>query len=467
MGLRHILIILSLLAFLSASAGGFLYYSALHQAAFQEAERHAIAKAELIQKSITSLLSEHQNSVVTLAGMPSVREALITDTPEALSQANITLDHFAATLGVDVCYLMNRQGITIASSNREAPDSFVGKSFEFRPYFHQAFSGTHGSYLALGITSGKRGVYQSYPVYSSHEDQPTGVAVIKSSIERIEAESGLPAEDIVLITDPAGVIFISNRPEWLLQLAWQMTPAQLAQISASRQFGPGPWRWVGLKNTAEGKVADVKGNDHLIHRARIDRFPGWHILYLRNTRMIAQTVSGPLLRIARPAALLLSILIGLAVLVLYNKANQEILRRRNAEGALRQSETRYRSLYHHTPAMLHSIDVQGNLLSVSDFWVETMGYSREEVLGRPVTDFFTTESKQYAETTGIPQFLNYGTLKDIPYQMPKKNGETIDVLLSAIAERDGQGHSSALWRFASMSPNATAPRPICALPKRN
>jgi PAS domain S-box-containing protein len=440
MGLRHILIILSLLAFLSASAGGFLYYSALRQAAFQEAERQTVANAELIHKSIASLLSAHHNTVVTLAGMPSMREALISHSPKALQRANATLDHFASTLQVDVCYLMNRLGVTIASSNRNHPDSFVGQNFSFRPYFSHALTGTHGSYLAVGVTSGKRGVYQSYPVYSLDQGQrPIGVAVIKASIEKSELELGLPADDIVLITDSAGVIFISNRPEWLLQLAWQPAPGQLAQIRESRQFGSGPWHWIGLRKISEGQVTDTQGHHYLFHRTKIDRFPGWHVLYLRDTRVIAQTIFGPLLRVAKPAALLLSILIGMAVLVLYHKASQEIVRRRNAELALRQSEMRYRSLYHHTPAMLHSIDVQGNLLSVSDFWVETMGYSREEVLGRPLTDFLTSESKQYAETIGIPQFFESGYVKDIPYGIIKKSGETMDVLLSAVADRNDQG----------------------------
>jgi C4-dicarboxylate-specific signal transduction histidine kinase len=132
MGLRRILIILSLLAFLSASSGGFLYYSALRQAAFQEAERQAISKAELINQTVASLLSEHHHTVITLAGMSFIQEALLVDTPEALYRANVTLDHFASSLGVDVCYLMDRNGTTIASSNRRDPDSFVGQNFAFR-----------------------------------------------------------------------------------------------------------------------------------------------------------------------------------------------------------------------------------------------------------------------------------------------------------------------------------------------
>ena len=356
MGLRHILMVLSLLAFLSASAGGVLYYSALRQAAFTEAEHQAAARTELLKKSLTSFLSEHHNTVVTLAGMPGLQEALLVDTPDALYRGNVILDHFAATLDVDVCYLMTPSGITIASSNRKDPDSFIGKDFSFRPYFQQALKGAHGNYLALGVTSGKRGVYHSYPVYSDPEERPVGVAVIKSSIERSERELGLPADDIVLVTNAIGVIFIANRPEWLFQLAWKPTPDQMNRLERTRQFGSGPWRWVGLTVTDNDHVTDVEGRRYLLRRSEIDRFPGWQILYLRNTQLIARALSGPLMSVVRPVAVLLSVLIGLSVLVLYRKASREILRRRNAEQALRHSETRYRALYHHTPAMLHSID---------------------------------------------------------------------------------------------------------------
>jgi PAS domain S-box-containing protein len=127
------------------------------------------------------------------------------------------------------------------------------------------------------------------------------------------------------------------------------------------------------------------------------------------------------------------------VLVLYKKASREIFHRRAAEQALRQSETRYRSLYHHTPAMLHSIDPRGNLLSVSDYWVENLGYGRDEVIGKPLTDFLTPASRKYAQEEIFPQFFQTGYCKDISYQFVKKDGQVIDVLLSGIADRDASG----------------------------
>jgi C4-dicarboxylate-specific signal transduction histidine kinase len=202
MGLRHILMVLSLLAFLSALAGGALYYASLRQAAEKEAVRQAAANTELIQKSLNSFLAEHQKPASTLASIPALQRALIGKSSQSIYEANVVLDRFKTTLDADVCYLLNQKGTTIASSNRMDPDSFVGRNFSFRPYFKQAVSGVAGAYLALGTASLKRGVYHSYPVFDDPDAPPVGIAVIKSSIEKTEKRLGLPKEDIVLVTDP-------------------------------------------------------------------------------------------------------------------------------------------------------------------------------------------------------------------------------------------------------------------------
>lgn len=113
--------------------------------------------------------------------------------------------------------------------------------------------------------------------------------------------------------------------------------------------------------------------------------------------------------------------------------------RKQAEEALRRSEERYRRLYNETPVMLHSIDQETRLLSVSNYWLESLGYRRDEVLGRTSTDFHTEASRCYAEEVVFPEFFRTGMCKDVPYQLVKKNGEIMEVLLSATAERDDQG----------------------------
>jgi PAS domain S-box-containing protein len=334
---------------------------------------------------------------------------------------------------------MDRRGDTIASSNRLAADSFVGENFGFRPYFQQAVQGQPATYLALGTTSGRRGAYYSHPIVVADRPEAVGVVVIKASVEPIEQELVSANDELVLVTDPHGVVFISNRREWLYQSVQELSDDRRDRIARSLQFGEGPWNWIGIRMEGEKHAVDRHGLGYLTHRAELDHYPGWQVIHLRSLAAISRTVSDPLIRITGPFILALCILIGASVILLYRKASVDIWRRQAAEQALRESEERYRSLYHHTPAMLHSIDTNGRLVSVSDYWIEILGYERREVIGRKLTDFFTEPSRCYAEETVIPEFFKSGFCKDIPYQFIKKNGEVVDVLLSAITDQPAAG----------------------------
>ena len=98
-----------------------------------------------------------------------------------------------------------------------------------------------------------------------------------------------------------------------------------------------------------------------------------------------------------------------------------------------------RSLYEATPAMLHSIDAQGRVLSVSDLWLAKLGYSREAVLGRPSTDFLSPASQAYARDVVLPAFFASGRCDAVVYQLITHSGALLDVLLSATLERDSNG----------------------------
>jgi len=438
MKLRLILRLLSLLAFISACAAGYLYYHFLNEYAFQEAQRNALNSLQTTKKNLSAFFSENTKPVRVLAGMRPLVDALISPDPASINVANNVLDLFRKTLDVDVCYLMNSRGETIASSNRKAADSFVGMNFAFRPYFQRAMQGLPASYLALGTTSRKRGAYYSYPLYAGKSDTPLGIAVIKASIFFVESELTPLPGSIQLVVNPDGVIFISSRPQWLYQLLWRLDADELEQLRRSRQFGSGPWHWSGIHRAGEHYVADATGKRYLFHEIDVDNYPGWKIVHLYDMAAVSKLVSEPLNRIIRPIIVILCMLLGGSIFFLYRHASQELTRRRTVERALRISERRYRSLYHNTPAMLHSIDRNGILLSVSNFWTEALGYTREEVIGKKLTTFFSSDSRKIAEERVIPDFFEKGFVKDVPYRFVKKNGDTIEVLLSAITDMDEQ-----------------------------
>ncbi len=438
MKLRSILRVLSLLAFISACAAGYLYYSFLREYAFQEAERIALEKLQTTKKNLSAFFSENTKPVRVLAGMVPLVDVLVQPDPQTLNAANALLDLFKKTLDVEVCYLMDSHGSTIASSNRNDPDSFVGMNFSFRPYFQDAIQGMPASYLALGTTSRKRGAYYSYPVYRKNVDTPLGIAVIKASIFFVEKELTPEASSIQLVVDPQGVIFISSRPEWLYQLLWPLSPEDTRHLRQTRQFGSGPWHWTGLRQEGNTHVFDASGKTYLFHQIAIDDYPGWKIVHLYDLKAASKLFSKPLLKVLRPVIIILCLLLGASIFFLYRQASLEISRRRTVEQALRKSEERYRALYHNTPAMLHSIDKNGFIVSVSNYWSEALGYKREEVIGKKLTDYLSPDSRKYAEETIIPTFFKKGFIKDVPYQFIKKTGAMIEVLLSAITDHDEQ-----------------------------
>jgi diguanylate cyclase (GGDEF)-like protein/PAS domain S-box-containing protein len=92
-----------------------------------------------------------------------------------------------------------------------------------------------------------------------------------------------------------------------------------------------------------------------------------------------------------------------------------------------------------TPAMLHSIDAEGRLISVSDAWLAKLGYTREEVIGRRSSEFLTPASREHAVKNVLPEFFRTGRCDNVQYQMVCKDGGVIDVLLSAVLDGDPSG----------------------------
>ena len=64
---------------------------------------------------------------------------------------------------------------------------------------------------------------------------------------------------------------------------------------------------------------------------------------------------------------------------------RDISKRKRAEGALRESEARYRSIFDNAADGIVVRDIAGNVLDLNDAYCRMMGYTREELLGSNVT----------------------------------------------------------------------------------
>ncbi|PKL89540.1 MAG: hypothetical protein CVV23_04820 [Ignavibacteriae bacterium HGW-Ignavibacteriae-2] len=93
---------------------------------------------------------------------------------------------------------------------------------------------------------------------------------------------------------------------------------------------------------------------------------------------------------------------------------------------LRESEKRFRLLYENAPLAYQSLDINGVILDVNPKWVNTMGYSSEEAIGKPFYYFISPESK----ITVGDKFLDFnssGKLESMEIELTKKDGSAIIV----------------------------------------
>ena len=102
-------------------------------------------------------------------------------------------------------------------------------------------------------------------------------------------------------------------------------------------------------------------------------------------------------------------------------------------------ESQLQQLFNIIPVMMHSISKEGRIIYVTDYWLEKMGYTREEVIGKEVFELFTASSRKYAKEYVLPNFLKKGFSKNIEYEWVKKNGKIFSSLLTAVALYDDNG----------------------------
>jgi PAS domain S-box-containing protein len=120
----------------------------------------------------------------------------------------------------------------------------------------------------------------------------------------------------------------------------------------------------------------------------------------------------------------------------------DITARKKTEEELQRSEERFRNLCRQAPVMLMWFDPDGRIRDVSDHWLQTTGYARAEVIGTDGWDFITPDSaERLREAIEQNQLRNEVVIKNLPLRALKKDGSTIDLLATSVAEVDELGAS--------------------------
>lgn len=231
----------------------------------------------------------------------------------------------AMSLGVFDVYLMDIGGTTIAASSYRKERSFVGRSFDYRPYFVQAVEGGLGRYFAMCTTSGERGYFFAAPVMDNR--RILGVIAIKFNVKPFEEAWSGGASDII-VTDLSDIIFMSKREDWHFRTLTPLRGEVFNLIAETRQYPLDRLLRLDVERTAINssfELISIDGADFVLSAQTLPDV-GWKVLHL--------IPAGP----ARTQAVFVFSLAGLLILLTVLSAAIVLQRRHRTRERMEEQE---------------------------------------------------------------------------------------------------------------------------------
>lgn len=110
---------------------------------------------------------------------------------------------------------------------------------------------------------------------------------------------------------------------------------------------------------------------------------------------------------------------------------QDITDRKQVETALRESEVRFRSIFDHAPVAIGiGALADGRLFEVNAFWLQLLGFERDEVIGRTTSELglYVDENERASIVTAI---TDHGRIVNADIRLRNKSGAILNVMFSA------------------------------------
>jgi len=116
---------------------------------------------------------------------------------------------------------------------------------------------------------------------------------------------------------------------------------------------------------------------------------------------------------------------------------------RRANETLYQRAERIAELYNNAPCGYHSLDAQGTFLEINDTELAMLGYAREEIIGRKrIFDLVVPWQREQIERQ-FEIFLRDGHIENLEYELLRKDGTIVPVVVNSTSVRDASGRITA------------------------
>lgn len=122
-----------------------------------------------------------------------------------------------------------------------------------------------------------------------------------------------------------------------------------------------------------------------------------------------------------------------------------------------ESRAVFENLLFELPMMVMAIDGEGNVINANQAVLDVLGYMGAEIAGKPSLDFLTAQSRAMLREKVLPGLFETGRFTNIDVELIKKNGETVEMLMSSVAHKNAAGRvEKSIVVFADMSQRAEA-----------
>lgn len=231
---------LPLIALLAAALIGGLAMLAVDRAArvtaLDAVRAEAGNDAAILAAGLESELNKFSLVPRVLAVDPEVA-ALLAGQRGQKAVLNRRLAALARQTNAAAIYLMTADGLTLAASNWDRPDSFVGSNYGFRDYFAGAMRAGTFTEFALGTVSRRPGLYIAERVGPA--DRPLGVVAVKVEFDILERK-WRDAKGGVFVTDADGVVVLASNADWRFRATGDTPYINRDPARDAMRFGTAP-----------------------------------------------------------------------------------------------------------------------------------------------------------------------------------------------------------------------------------
>jgi PAS domain S-box-containing protein len=333
----------------------------------RSAQKRFQARVDRQTNLILLLLKDNLDDVnLTSRALSQAHElvaALSSGKPRDLERATALLQRYRALMEMSDCYLLDRNGRTVASSSRKNDTQLT-----IRSRLDGALTGSLRGYFALEGVSRKRGYYAAVPIIGQ-DGITAGAVVVKRSISAIEETfKKYPGSYLV---SPEGIVFITSREEYLFRVLWPVVGSRLHAQRAGKPFGEMDFAPLLAAEPRTGSYVDFQGGRQYLLRLPFGS-EGWSLVLMEPSQVVSKYLW---------SGILLTLMSGLVTLLFFNILLHQAHSLETSR-ELHKSRDDWEGTFDAVPDLIAILSNDRRILRLNRAMADRLGISKETGIGR-------------------------------------------------------------------------------------